>query len=99
VSYIVLVINKKGGEMSYYYDVSVLVLFIAIITLTNIAGNPKYQIHAQTEGPIIYQQPTIDTHRPRRRKLPYFPRVPAIPHHGVQHIPPIRPIRPPPKNV
>jgi len=62
----------------YYYHLSVLVLFLAVITLTNIAGNPKYQIHAQTDGPIIYQPPTTDPQksvalnkqRHRHRKLP-----------------------------
>lgn len=105
MSYIVLlVINKNGGEMSYYYyHVSVLVLFLAIINLTNIAGNPKYQIHAQTEGPFIYQQPTTDTQRPKHKKLPQFPRFlpppppptfkpPTIHVPGVQHLPPRRPV-------
>jgi hypothetical protein len=62
----------------YYYHLSVLVLFFAITTLTNIAGNPKYQIHAQTDGPIIYQPSTTDPQksvalnklRHRHRKLP-----------------------------
>ncbi|KEH37905.1 leguminosin proline-rich group669 secreted peptide [Medicago truncatula] len=88
--------------MSYYYHVSVLVLFLAIITLTNIAGNPKYQIHAQTDGPIIYQQPTTDTQRP----IQHFPRPkplnlksPPIQSPGVPHLPPKRPIRPPPMNI
>ena len=83
--------------MSYYYHVSVLVLFIAIITLTNIAGNPKYQIHAQTEGPIIYQQPTTDTQRPRHRKLQRMP--PSIHRPTFPTFPPIRKTRPPTKNA
>jgi len=76
-------------------------LFIAIITLTHIAGNPKYQTHAQTEGPIIYQQPTTDTQRPRHRKLTILhPKIkPPIHRPGVQHFPPRGLIRPPPKNV
>ena len=85
--------------MSYYYHVSVLVLFIAIITLTHIAGNPKYQTHAQTEGPIIYQQPTTDTQRLWHRKLHPKLKPPTIPRPGVQHFPPIRRPRPPTKNA
>ncbi|KEH37982.1 leguminosin proline-rich group669 secreted peptide [Medicago truncatula] len=85
--------------MSYYYHhLSVLVVFIAIITLTNIAGNPNYQIHAQTDGPIIYQPPTthpqksvaLNKQRPRHRKLPQGPMrpvAPAIEIPGIPHIP------------
>ncbi|KEH37753.1 leguminosin proline-rich group669 secreted peptide [Medicago truncatula] len=75
------------------HHLSVLVLFLAIITLTNIAGNPKHQIHAQTDGPIIYQPPTTDLqksvglnkHRPRHRKLLYNNPsiyIPGVPHIG-----------------
>jgi hypothetical protein len=41
---------------------SVLVLFLALISLTNIAGNPKQQIHAQPNGLIYNQPPTIEPH-------------------------------------
>ncbi|MCH92080.1 leguminosin proline-rich group669 secreted peptide [Trifolium medium] len=79
---------------------SLLVLFLAVISLTNIAGNPKQQIHAQPNG-LINNQPSIiephtsgpNNHRP---PLPVRPpirpppiRPPPVP------IPPPSPITPP----
>ncbi|KEH37914.1 hypothetical protein MtrunA17_Chr2g0304441 [Medicago truncatula] len=86
-----------------YYNLSVLVLFLAVNTIiTNIAGNPKHQIHAQPVGPIINRSPTIDpetsvglnyspssginNRRPRHRKLSSSP----------SHQPPPAPMLPPP---
>jgi hypothetical protein len=88
----------------YYYHLSVLVLFLTVTTLTNIAGNPKYQIHAQTDGPIIYQPPTTDPQKSvalnqqRHRKLPqeyHHSRNPEIRIPSIPHLPLRKPIRPP----
>ncbi|XP_050877762.1 36.4 kDa proline-rich protein isoform X3 [Lathyrus oleraceus] len=54
--------NKKGEKMSYLF---LLVLFLAVISLNDIAGNPKHQIHAQHNGLINYHPPqTIDPQTP-----------------------------------
>ncbi|KEH37994.1 hypothetical protein MtrunA17_Chr2g0304341 [Medicago truncatula] len=64
--------------MSHY--LSVLVLFLAVITIIfNIAGSPKHQIHAQPDGPIIYQPPTI--HQETVGGLNYGPPFDIIPKH------------------
>lgn len=53
------VMRNKGGKMSYY-KFFVLVLLLAVTLITNIAaGNPKHQRHAQPNGLISYQPPTI----------------------------------------
>jgi hypothetical protein len=45
------------------------VLFIAVIGLTNIEGNPKQQIHAQPNGLITNQLPTMKPDNQRRNYL------------------------------
>ncbi|KEH26713.1 leguminosin proline-rich group669 secreted peptide [Medicago truncatula] len=94
-----------------YYNLSVLVLFLAVNTIiTNIAGNPKHQIHAQPVGPIINRSPTIDpetsvglnyspssgirNRRPRHRKLSSSPILPAPPH-NLPKPPILQPSEPP----
>jgi len=46
------------------YLISLLVLLLGVITLTNVAGNinPKYQF-ARSNGFINYQPPTADTQK------------------------------------
>ncbi|KEH20111.1 hypothetical protein MtrunA17_Chr8g0367281 [Medicago truncatula] len=88
--------------------ISVLVLLLAVITLTTVAGNinPKYE-SARSNGFISYEPPQTDTqklvalnHR-RRRHLAHFPpriSVPPINIPGRPHPRPLGlPIRPPPK--
>ncbi|KEH15718.1 leguminosin proline-rich group669 secreted peptide [Medicago truncatula] len=48
--------------MSY---LSMLAFFLTVISLNNITGNPKHQIHAQpNKGVIDYQPPPIDSETP-----------------------------------
>ncbi|WJX43719.1 hypothetical protein P8452_30782 [Trifolium repens] len=74
---------------------SVLVLFLAVIslTITNIEGNPKQQIHALPNGLISNQLSTIEPHTSgpysRRSLLQKLPGPPIVP------IPPTPPVTPP----
>ncbi|KEH20112.1 leguminosin proline-rich group669 secreted peptide [Medicago truncatula] len=88
--------------------ISVLVLLLAIITLTSAARNinPKYE-SARSNGFISYQPPTTDTqklvglnHRRRRHLAPPPPPKKPPPIHvpgTPQRQPHQHPIRPPPK--
>jgi hypothetical protein len=79
---------------------SVLVLFLALISLTNIAGNPKQQIHVQPNGLIYNQPPTIEPHTSgpgNRRSLLQTPKPPPVPIPPVPHVQPPLPRRPPPR--
>jgi hypothetical protein len=73
---------------------SVLVLFVAVISLTNIEGNPKQQIHAPPNGLISNQLPTIEPHTSRldnRRSLLQIPPSNPIPPIPTPQKPPISP--------
>ncbi|WJX43709.1 hypothetical protein P8452_30772 [Trifolium repens] len=89
---------------------SILVLFVAVINLTNIAGNPKQHVHAQPNpnGLINNQPPTIEPHttepdsqRPLRQlrssTTPSPIRPAPVPIPPVPHIQPQGPPRPPPR--
>ncbi|KEH20113.1 hypothetical protein MtrunA17_Chr8g0367301 [Medicago truncatula] len=89
------------------YLISMLVLLLAIITLTTVAGNinPKYE-SARSNGFISYQPPTTDTqklvgldYRRRRHAPPPPPQYrPRINYPGTPHQQPHRhQLRPPPK--
>ncbi|MCI22994.1 leguminosin proline-rich group669 secreted peptide [Trifolium medium] len=81
---------------------SLLVLFLAVINLTNIAGNPKQQIDAQPNGLINNQSPTIEPHTSSLRtpKPPPPPaRPPPVSVPPVPHIQPPGPRRPPPRSL
>jgi hypothetical protein len=69
--------------------ISVLVLFLAVISLTNIEGNPKQQIHVKHNGLISNQLPIIEPHTgvpDNRRSLIQVP-----PSNPIPRIPPNKP--------
>ncbi|WJX43739.1 hypothetical protein P8452_30801 [Trifolium repens] len=86
---------------------SVLVLFLAVIslTITNIEGNPKQQIHAQSNGlisgPNSRRSLTQDPSRPPSRPPPRTPSIPVPqppaenPTIPIPQPPPITPSEPP----
>jgi hypothetical protein len=70
---------------------SLLVLFITVISLTNIEGNPKQQIHVQPNGVITNLLPTMKPDN--RRSL-----IPVPPSNPIPQEPPDNPEpRVPPK--
>ncbi|WJX43741.1 hypothetical protein P8452_30803 [Trifolium repens] len=82
---------------------SVLVLILTVISLTNIEGNPMQQIHAQPNVVISNQLPTIEPHTSgpdNRRSLLQvpsnpMPRPPPTPSIPLQGAPP----RTPPEQI
>jgi len=85
--------------MSY---LSVLAFFLTVISLNNITGNPKHQIHAQpSNGVIDYQPPPIDPETlvghlnlsPQLLRSYNRPTIGGF--ENIPHIIPRRPVRPP----
>ncbi|WJX43725.1 hypothetical protein P8452_30788 [Trifolium repens] len=73
---------------------SVLVLILTVISLTNIEGNPMQQIHAQPNVVISNQLPTIEPHTSgpdNRRSLLQIPPSNPIPPIPTPQKPPISP--------
>ncbi|CAJ2636295.1 unnamed protein product [Trifolium pratense] len=92
----------------YYYLVSILLVFLTVITLTKSQNiNPNYhQIHDESAPPnrlISYHPPTTDLQKLvalKHVRIPNAPRVPTIATPGTPHLAPKRGghrSRPPPK--